>query len=419
MTSRENADYLMKSAQRAGITDPKELANFMGQMQVESGGFGSMDENLRYSGARLLQVFPGRNGMRTAERADAIAASGPEKVAEAIYGGDWGAKRLGNTQGGDGWKYHGRGYVQLTGRDNYAAAGKALGLDLINHPELAADREVAAKIAIHYWETRVVARGNQTDVKGACRDINGGTEGLAERKSAAREWERKISQDYQTDSPVSTPNLRQGAQGASVIELQRQLNALGWTDKHAQPLTLDGHFGPATHYALQNFQRDQDLAPDGVVGPKTLNAMRTPSHHQDSDIAASQINEAGHPGFTMFRQALAGVQQLDAQHGRASDLHSEQISACLAVKAWSEGMLRIDHVALGTDATRIFAAQGALNSPFNQVAGVTTMDAFNTSIVQSTQDWTIVTRQRSDQTLARTQDLQAQDQTRDIRALAH
>src|SRR5262245_26962014 len=142
MTSRENADYLMKSAQRAGITDPKELANFMGQMQVESNGFGSMDENLRYSGTRLLQVFPGRNGMRTAEQVNAIAAGGPEKVAEAIYGGGWGAKRLGNTQEGDGWKYHGRGYVQLTGRDNYAAAGKALGLDLINHPELAADREI-------------------------------------------------------------------------------------------------------------------------------------------------------------------------------------------------------------------------------------------------------------------------------------
>lgn len=73
MSSKENADYLMRSAQRAGITDPKELANFMGQMQVESGGFRSMEENLRYSGTRLLEVFPGRNGMRTVEQANAIA----------------------------------------------------------------------------------------------------------------------------------------------------------------------------------------------------------------------------------------------------------------------------------------------------------------------------------------------------------
>src|SRR5579859_6869076 len=154
MSAKANADYLMETATRSGIREPKELANFMGQMQVESGGYTSMNENLHYSGERLLEVFPGRNGMNDIAKANDIAAGGPESVANAIYGGHWGKMNLGNTEPGDGWKYHGRGYVQLTGHDNYARVGKELGLDLVNHPELAEDREIAAKIAVHYWESR-------------------------------------------------------------------------------------------------------------------------------------------------------------------------------------------------------------------------------------------------------------------------
>ena len=194
--AKENADYLIKQALEAGITSDKALANFMGQMQIECGGFKSMNEKLGYSGSRLLEVFPGRNGMDTIAEANAIAKGGPEVVANAIYGGQWGKENLGNTEVGDGWKYHGRGYVQLTGRSNYEAAGKALGLDLVNHPELAADREIAAKIAIHYWQSRVVPHQNQEDIKGASYNINGGYNHLAERKAAAHAWEDKLKHGY-------------------------------------------------------------------------------------------------------------------------------------------------------------------------------------------------------------------------------
>lgn len=94
MTAKENADFLMAYAQAHGITDTKELANFMGQMTVESGKFTSMSENLNYSGERLLEVFPGRNGMHTLAEANKIAAAGPEGVANAIYGGEYGRRRL-------------------------------------------------------------------------------------------------------------------------------------------------------------------------------------------------------------------------------------------------------------------------------------------------------------------------------------
>lgn len=158
--------------------------------------------------------------------------------------------------------------------------------------------------------------------------------------------------------------------------------------------------------------------PDGIAGPRTLNAIRNSPHQKEPDSVTAQINEAGHPGFDMFRQAQAGVHQLDAQHGRVPDLHSDQLSACLAVRAWRAGMSRIDHVALGTDASHIFAAQGALNSPFKQVAGVKTMEAFNTPLAQSTQDWRIVTQQRIEQESRRMPqpELHSQDQAKAAQA---
>lgn len=206
-TAKENADYLIRQARAAGITDQRELAIFMGQMQIECGGFKSMHEALGYRPERLLDLYgpytdrrgvwhDGRNGLTTISEARAITTRGKEGIAEAIYGGAWGARNLGNTEPGDGWKYHGRGYIHLTGRDNYERIGRALGIDLVNNPDLAADREIAARIAIHYWQERVRTKGHQLNVQEATRDINGGQNHLAERRAAAGEWERKFEQGY-------------------------------------------------------------------------------------------------------------------------------------------------------------------------------------------------------------------------------
>ena len=218
----DNANFLIHSARAAGITDPRELANFMGQMQVESGGFRSMHEALAYRPERLLDVFgpytdrrgmrhDGRNGLTTIEEAREIVSRGPQGIAEAIYGGPWGARNLGNTAQGDGWRYHGRGYVQLTGRDNYEQAGRALGLDLVRDPDMAADRHVAARIAIHYWQDRVRANGHQWDVTLATRDINGGLNHLAERRAATAEWERRFDQGFLDRLPAGSSVHRPAA----------------------------------------------------------------------------------------------------------------------------------------------------------------------------------------------------------------
>jgi putative chitinase len=80
---KESADYLLQYAQSKGITDRKELSNFMGQMQYESRNFSSLEESFDYSGKRLYQVFPGRNGMNSLAKADDIAKGSPKDIADS------------------------------------------------------------------------------------------------------------------------------------------------------------------------------------------------------------------------------------------------------------------------------------------------------------------------------------------------
>jgi Predicted chitinase len=392
MSSKDNADYLMQVAMNSGIRDHQELGNFMGQMQVESGGFSSMNENLHYSGERLLAVFPGRNGMNDLKKANEIASGGPETIANEIYGGRWGKMNLGNTEPGDGWKYHGRGFVQLTGRANYEQIGKEMGLDLVNHPELAENREIAAKIAVHYWESRVVANHDQKNVTAACRDINGGTNGLADRKTAAVAWDQKIAHGYVPGAP-ETPTHAHANSNQRNRHVQELLNQRGYRDASGHPLTVDGDYGAQTRQAVEKFQREQHLKVDGVAGPNTLLRLEALTHTQANaghpapaapvHAALSQLNDASHPDHALYQQALRGVHLLDAQQQRTPDQHSENLAASLVVAARRDGMNRIDHVVLSDDGSRTFAVQGDTQSLFKQVANVQTQPAVGTTMEQS------------------------------------
>ena len=144
-----------------------ELAQFLGQMKHESWNFERMKERPQGPG-----YFERRYGVKHAPRT---------------------AKILGNKLPGDGEKYHGRGYVQLTGRDNYRMAGQALGLDLLNRPELAANPDVAAKIAVWYWTTRVRPTvTNFADTAKVTRAINPALRGLQDRHENFKDYMRII-----------------------------------------------------------------------------------------------------------------------------------------------------------------------------------------------------------------------------------
>lgn len=180
--SKGNRAILVKAMKEAGITSPNEQAMFLAQMDHESGGFKRMSESFSYAPDRLLKVFP--KYFRSIEEASAVRQQGPAAIAERVYGG-----RMGNEAPGDGFKYHGRGFIQLTGRANYEAAGKALGLDLVNKPELAEDPANAAKVALWYWQSRGVSKSAQIgDVARSTKLINGGLNGLSDRQSKFRSY---------------------------------------------------------------------------------------------------------------------------------------------------------------------------------------------------------------------------------------
>lgn len=188
-----NANAVMQSlltvAKQTGIAaNPAALAMFLAQMYHESGGFKTMSENLNYRVDTLMKISKrAQNAGRAA--VDQVVKAGPVAIAEFMYGG-----RMGNNAPGDGWKYRGRGPTQLTGKDNYAAAGKALGLDLLNNPDLVAEPEVGARVAAWFWNTRVGSKGASGDVTAVTKVINGGTNGLADRAEAFRSFLQRVKE---------------------------------------------------------------------------------------------------------------------------------------------------------------------------------------------------------------------------------
>ena len=152
----------------------KRQAAFIGQCAVESANFTRLQENLNYSAQRLTQVWPSR--FPNINMAESYAHS-PEKLADFVYAG-----RMGNLQDGDGWKFHGRGLIQLTGRENYANCGSGVGVDLIDNPDLLLTPQYAALSAGWFWNKKGLNALADTQEYGAMtRRINGGLTGLDER----------------------------------------------------------------------------------------------------------------------------------------------------------------------------------------------------------------------------------------------
>jgi putative chitinase len=156
------------------IGTPKRQAAFIGQCAVESANFTRLQENLKYSAQRLTQVWPSRF---PSIEASTPYANNPEKLANFVYAG-----RMGNLQDGDGWQFHGRGLIQLTGRENYENCGNGIGVDLINDPDLLLTPQYAALSAGWFWNKKSLNALADTQEYGTMtRRINGGTTALDER----------------------------------------------------------------------------------------------------------------------------------------------------------------------------------------------------------------------------------------------
>ena len=168
-------DALNKAMERYNINTPEREAAFLAQVGHESAMLSRVSENLNYSASGLLAVFPKYFSEDDAE----TYARRPEAIASRVY-----ANRYGNgpQPSGDGWKYRGRGLIQITFHDNYLACGHALGIDLVNNPDLLLTREYSALSAAWYWnEYGCNEMADAGNVRGITRAINGGYNGLEER----------------------------------------------------------------------------------------------------------------------------------------------------------------------------------------------------------------------------------------------
>ena len=170
------AEPLAEVFQRYEINTPERQAAFIGQCAHESANFKTLEENLNYSAEALMKTWPSR--FPTMEVAKQYARN-PEKIANKVYGG-----RMGNgtEETGDGWLYHGRGLIQLTGKDNYTLAGDALNMDFIHSPDYVLVPKYAALTAGWYWNKRQLNKeADAKDYTGMTKKINGGTIGLDDR----------------------------------------------------------------------------------------------------------------------------------------------------------------------------------------------------------------------------------------------
>lgn len=174
---------------RYGINaNPRRVAHFMAQVLHECGKLRLRAESMNYDFEGLTTTF-GKHRI-THERAREICrtqgrAADQEAIANTVYGGAWGKKNLGNTEEGDGWRYRGRGLVQITGRGMYKERGKPLKIDLVEQPELAFDPRHALEIAAAYWKSRGCNElaDKHDDARAVTKAINGGKIGLKEREA--------------------------------------------------------------------------------------------------------------------------------------------------------------------------------------------------------------------------------------------
>ena len=249
------------------INTPQRVAGFIAQCAHESGDFRRLEENLNYSEKALNAVFGRYFG--PGKRDAAEYARNPEKIANYVYQDEFRKSKMGNVNEGDGWLFRGRGLKQLTGRDNYTAFGKTVGMTAEEAAEYVATEKGAIESACWFWyKAKCNSFADNGDIVGMSKRINGGTIGLEDR---VRRWNEAleilgapapapadVSEDVE-DIIDDIGVLRKGSRGEGVKIMQE---ALG--------IGADGIFGPGTERALKDWQAANGLVADGIAGPATF-----------------------------------------------------------------------------------------------------------------------------------------------------
>lgn len=250
------------------IDNPMRFCHFMAQIGHECGGFTIKCESLNYTTvARLRAVWPSRFPDDASARP---YLRNEEKLAEKVYGG-----RLGNTEKGDGFRYRGRGFVQITGRESYRELGRKLQLPLEENPDLALDPIVALRIACRTWADKTLdgERGmnelaDRNKIEALTYRINGGYTNLVDRRA---EFEKAWDIWGEGEPPAGISDaetIERGDRGELVVKLKQNLQELGYYAGDT-----DRIFGSKTYLAVYKFQKEHGLRPSGVMTPETWAAI--------------------------------------------------------------------------------------------------------------------------------------------------
>ena len=264
-------EALVEVMPKYGITTERRAAHFLSQCAHESANFKRLEENLNYSAKALRAVFGRYFGNPPKRNADEYHRK-PEMIANYVYMDEFRKYKMGNVKEGDGWRFRGRGLKQLTGRDNYTAFGKSVGMTAEEAAEYVATPKGAVESACWFWDTNNLNKIADTDdVVRMTKKINGGNIGLADRQTrytAAMNVLGMSVEDLGVDNDDiediidDIGVLRKGSRGEGVKIMQE---ALG--------LKADGIFGPGTERALKRWQMDNGLTADGIAGPATFGKL--------------------------------------------------------------------------------------------------------------------------------------------------
>lgn len=310
----EARDHFIKTSLENGVST-SDIAVMLGQLDHESGGFKSLHENLNYSSASRIQEMFGKS-LREQGVDPRSLVNNPQALANVVYG-----HKNGNRGGSDGWNYRGRGLVQLTGRGNYEQASKALGIDLVNNPDLAADPEVAAKVAAWWHKSKV---GYGVDVATATRKINGKKmAGLNDRIAKTQGWmngrldteiariqgkkdikntepvEGQVEQSLATNTQPTTPPAQLQVPGiaSSFVDERRAMPTVR-ADVQSLPVTENVKVPPTRSQELQQQANmmssimtpmfNPTSSSSGQVGPSPDQAVKWKDWIEDSSLLSLQ-----------------------------------------------------------------------------------------------------------------------------------
>ena len=283
------------------------FCHFMAQVAHECGEFTIVEENLNYSAKRMVEIFgEGRHSAAIGGGEAQRLVGNKEAFAERVYGlgNPRKARDLGNTEPGDGYRYRGRGFLQITGRAAYREMGKRIGIDLEAVPDKAGEPLYALMTAAAFWDSRKLnTYADQDNIEIITKRINGGFNGLADRKRKYAKAVEVFSDDHEDapsrgiattrGAPGSRRQLEYGDLGSEVLRLKEMLSAAGYDG-----FAMDEDFSRATHVAVVRFQLDRGLPANGIVDATTWDALEAaaPSHESRRSASGANRDRQKHTG---------------------------------------------------------------------------------------------------------------------------